>query len=187
MSLLVFSFQCSGKKWAAMELGVKFSMAAGVAPVALCGVSGAGLASGGVCGLIRVDVTPPDPVRRFIARMQTPLSNIVMRNAVIVSQNGMGSGDAGLGLLLLRRYLRNDLEKDDRAERYVFYNGGVRAALLDEEIRGYLQELEKRGSLVLLCGTCIEHFGLTDRLNFGRNACLGDVRESMAMDRVNYL
>lgn len=110
-----------------------------------------------------------------------------MRNAVIISQNGMGSGDAGLGLLLLRRYLRHDLEKDDRAQRYVFYNGGVRAALLDDEIHGYLQELEKRGSLVLLCGTCIEHYGLTERLNVGRNACLGDVRESMAMDRVDYL
>jgi len=110
-----------------------------------------------------------------------------MRNAVIVSQNGMGSGDVRLGLLLLRRYLRNDLEKDDRAQRYVFYNGGVQAALLDDEIRGYLQELEKRGSLVLLCGTCIEHYCLTERLNVGRNACLGDVRESMAMDRVDYL
>lgn len=110
-----------------------------------------------------------------------------MRNAVIVSQNGMGSGDAGLGLLLLRRYLRHDLEKDDRAERYVFYNGGVQAALLDDEVRGYLQQLEERGSLVLLCGTCLDHFGLTERLNVGKNACLGDVRESMAMGRVDYL
>ena len=122
-----------------------------------------------------------------MARMQPPLPHIVMRNAVIVSQNGMGTGDTALGLLLLRRYLRNDLEKDDRAERYVFYNGGVQAALLDEEIRGCLRELEQRGSLVLLCGTCIEHFGLTDKLNFGSNACLGDVRESMAMARVDYL
>jgi hypothetical protein len=110
-----------------------------------------------------------------------------MRNAVIVSQNGMGTGDEQLGLVLLRRYLRNDLEKEDRAERYVFYNGGVRAALLDDEVRGYLQEIERRGSMVLLCGTCIEHYGLTDRLGFGKNACLGDVRESMAMDRVDYL
>jgi hypothetical protein len=110
-----------------------------------------------------------------------------MRNAVIVSQNGMGTGDVELGLLLLRRYLRHDLEKDERAERYVFYNGGVCAALLDDEIRRSLQELEKRGSLVLLCGTCIEHYGLTDKLSFGKNACLGDVRESMAMGRVDYL
>ena len=110
-----------------------------------------------------------------------------MRNAVIVSRNGMGTGNEELGLLLLRRYLRNDLEKDDRAERYVFYNGGVLAALLDEEVRGHLRELERLGSMVLLCGTCIEHHGLTDRLDFGRNACLGDGRDSMAMERVDYL
>ena len=110
-----------------------------------------------------------------------------MRNAVIVSQNGMGSGDAGLGLLLLRRYLRNDLEKDDRAERYVFYNGGVLAALLDDEIRSFLKQLEERGSLILLCGVCLDHYGLTERRDVGKNACLADVRESMAMDRVVYL
>jgi hypothetical protein len=110
-----------------------------------------------------------------------------MRNAVIVSQNGMGSGDPELGLLLLRRYLRHDLEKNDRAERYVFYNGGVQAALLDGEVRGFLQLLEKRGSLILLCGTCLDHFGLTEKLTVGRNACLGDVRESMAMARVDFL
>jgi hypothetical protein len=110
-----------------------------------------------------------------------------MRNAVIVSQYGMGSGDPELGLLLLRRYLRNDLEQDDRAGRYVFYNGGVRAAVLDDEVRGLLQQLEKRGSLILLCGTCLEHFGLAAGLTVGRIACLGDVRESMAMDRVDTL
>jgi hypothetical protein len=110
-----------------------------------------------------------------------------MRKAVIISQNGMGSGDTELGLVLLRRYLRHDLEKDDRAERYVFYNGGVQAALLDDEVHGYLRQLEERGSMVLLCGTCLDHFGLTARLDVGRNACLGDVRESMAMGRVDYL
>ena len=110
-----------------------------------------------------------------------------MRNAVIVAQNGMGSGDPGLGLSLLRRYLRHDLEKNDRAERYVFYNGGVQAALLDDEVRGFLQQLEECGSLILLCGTCLDHFGLTEKLTVGRNACLGDVRESMAMARVDFL
>jgi len=110
-----------------------------------------------------------------------------MRDAVIIAQNGMGSGDTELGLILLRRYLRHDLEKDDRAGRYVFYNGGVQAALLDDEVRGFLQELEERGSLILLCGTCLDRFGLTERLTVGRNACLGDVRESMAMGRVDYL
>ena len=110
-----------------------------------------------------------------------------MRNAVIVSQNGMGTGDAGLGLLLLRRYLRNDLDKNDRAGRYVFYNGGVQAALLDDEVRECLRQLAERGSLILLCGTCLEHFGLAEKLSFGKIACLGDVRESMAMERVDYL
>ena len=110
-----------------------------------------------------------------------------MKDAVIVSQRGMGAGDEELGTLLLRRYLRQDLEQRDRAARYVFYNGGVKAALLDEEVNGLLKQLEQRGSMVLLCGTCLDHFGLTEKLNVGKNACLGDVRESMAMERVDTL
>ena len=110
-----------------------------------------------------------------------------MKDAVIVSQEGMGTGDAQLGTLLLRRYLRQDLENGDRAARYVFYNGGVKSALLDEEVNGLLKQLEQQGSLVLLCGTCLDHFGLTEKMTVGKNACLGDVRESMAMERVDVL
>ena len=40
----------------------------------------------------------------------------------------MGDGDHELGLRLLRKYLNSDLEQDECAERYVFYNGGVKAA-----------------------------------------------------------
>lgn len=110
-----------------------------------------------------------------------------MKNAVIVSQNGMGSGDSELGLLLLRRYLKQDLENNDRAERYVFYNGGVQAAILDGEVNALLGQLQAAGSMILLCGTCLDHFGLTGKLKVGANACIGDVRESMAMARVDHL
>lgn len=109
------------------------------------------------------------------------------KQAVIVSREGMGSGDSELGMRLLRKYLNSDLERDERAERYVFYNGGVKAALLDEEVNARLKQLEKKGSLVILCGTCLDYFELTARQDVGTNSCMGDVRESMAMERVDYL
>jgi hypothetical protein len=110
-----------------------------------------------------------------------------MKNTVIISRYGMGDGDETLGIKLLRRYLKADLEKEERAARYVFYNAGVKAALLDAEILGLLKQLEALGSMILLCGTCLDHYGLTEQLRVGRNACVADVRESMAMDRVVYL
>ena len=77
--------------------------------------------------------------------------------------------------------------KNEAADRYAFYNAGVKAALLDDEVNALLRRLEAQGSLILLCGTCLDHFGLTETLTVGKNACIGDVRESMAMDRVDYL
>lgn len=109
------------------------------------------------------------------------------KQAVIVSREGMGSGDHELGLRLLRKYLNSDLEREEQAERYVFYNGGVKAALLDEEVKSLLKQLEERGALVIFCGTCLDYFGLTASHDIGRNGCMGDVRESMAMERVDYL
>ncbi len=110
-----------------------------------------------------------------------------MKKAVIVARYGMGAGDRALGLRLLRRYLKSDLERSEPAERYVFYNEGVKAALLDEEVNGLLRQLEERGSLILLCGTCLDYFGLTAKLTVGKNACMGDVRATMAMEEVHYL
>ena len=110
-----------------------------------------------------------------------------MSKAVIISRNGMGLGDESLALLLLRRYLKADLDNNQPADRYAFYNGGVKAALLDEECNTLLKDLEEKGSLILLCGTCLDHFGLTEQLNVGKNACIGDVRESMALEKVDYL
>jgi hypothetical protein len=110
-----------------------------------------------------------------------------MNKAVIVSRFGMGSGDDALAITLLRRYLKTDLDKNEAAARYAFYNAGVKAALLDDEVNTLLRQLEKQGSMILLCGTCLDHFGLTEKLTVGKNACIGDVRESMAMDRVDYL
>ncbi len=110
-----------------------------------------------------------------------------MTKAVIVSRYGMGLGDDALAITLLRRYLKADLDTNEAADRYAFYNGGVNAALLDDDVNALLQQLESQGSMILLCGTCLDHFGLTEKLNVGRNACIGDVRESMAMDRVDYL
>ena len=110
-----------------------------------------------------------------------------MKDAVIISRFGMGSGDRELALVLLRKYLKLDLDRNERAARYVFYNEGVKAALLDEEINRHLKRLEEAGSMILLCGTCLDTFGLTEKLTVGKNGCMGDVRDSMAMASVDYL
>jgi len=110
-----------------------------------------------------------------------------MKNAVIVSRYGMGNGSDELGAKLLAKYLSLDIEKDDRAQRYVFYNAGVKVALLDEEVNRLLRELEQLGSAVYLCGTCLVEFGLSDKVTVGKTGCMGDVRAAMAMDRVDVL
>jgi hypothetical protein len=99
----------------------------------------------------------------------------------------MGVGDDELALVLLRRFLKADLDSAKPATRYVFYNGGVKAALLDADTLDLLKQLEQLGASILLCGTCLDYFGLSELVSVGQNACVGDVRESMAMEQVDYL
>ena len=70
----------------------------------------------------------------------------------------------------------------DRETAFAFESVGATTTPL--HVNALLKQLEKKGSLVILCGTCLDYFELTARQNVGTNGCMGDVRESMAMERV---
>jgi len=53
-----------------------------------------------------------------------------------------------------------------------FYNSGVKLAAKDSEVAGYLQEIEKKGVELILCGTCVDHFKLEGKTCAGK---IGDM------------
>ena len=88
---------------------------------------------------------------------------------VLLSTDRVGRGDAELGRVLAAAYLATLREVDPLPTHLIFINGAVRLTTEGSEQVEEIRELEKRGVEILSCGTCLDFFGLTDKLRVGRS------------------
>ncbi|WP_298061682.1 sulfurtransferase-like selenium metabolism protein YedF [uncultured Rikenella sp.] len=87
---------------------------------------------------------------------------------VAVTADRMGRGNDDLGKILLRAFINSLGEAERLPSHMVFYNSGIHAALEGSDTIPALQELEKRGVEILVCGTCLDFYGMKERLAVGR-------------------
>jgi selenium metabolism protein YedF len=90
-----------------------------------------------------------------------------METVVVVNGEWMGSGDEVLGRKLLGNFLRTLGDLDKKPEAIVFYNAGVKLLADGTPLLAELKALEDAGVDLLGCGTCLDHFGLVERLAIG--------------------
>ena len=64
-------------------------------------------------------------------------------------------------------------------ETIIFFNAGVWLTLDDSPVIDDLRDLEANGMTILACGTCLNHFGITDRLAVGVVSNMYDIAETM--------
>ena len=86
-----------------------------------------------------------------------------MGTVVVINSDQMGHGDRALGQKLLGTCLRK-LANAGRVDAIVLYNAGVQLALRDSHVAVELGLLHEKGVDILPCGTCVDHFGIRDRL-----------------------
>jgi selenium metabolism protein YedF len=87
--------------------------------------------------------------------------------SVAVTSDIMGSGDDELGKRLMRSFFVSLSCMDNPPSFMAFYNYGVRLLAEDSEIISIVQELELKGTEVMVCGTCTDHYGLGGRIKAG--------------------
>lgn len=98
---------------------------------------------------------------------------------IAVSSDCMGRGDDELGRLLLRNHLHVLAETLPKPDVIVFYNSGVRLATQGSPVLEDLGGLERAGTRILLCGTCLGHFGLKDSVAVGEISNMYAITETM--------
>jgi selenium metabolism protein YedF len=86
---------------------------------------------------------------------------------VAVTSDKMGDGDDELGAKLMVSFFRTLVMLEPAPDAVVFYNAGVKLATDDSPVLDYIRELAEKGVSIYLCTTCINHFGLKDRLPVG--------------------
>jgi selenium metabolism protein YedF len=99
---------------------------------------------------------------------------------VVVSAETMGRGDDALGAKLLGNFLRTLAASDTHPETVVFYNAAVKLLAPGSAALDALQLLDDAGVELLACVTCLEHFGLTDRIAIGHVSNMREIVQRMA-------
>ncbi len=95
--------------------------------------------------------------------------------AVFVGRDIIGDGDRELGTNLMRMFFYTLSQGEDKPGAVLFMNAGVKLPTLDEQVAEHLKTLSAVGVEILVCGTCLNFYGLTDRLRVGTVSNMYDI------------
>lgn len=88
---------------------------------------------------------------------------------VVISADHMGEGNDELGKILLKGFLFALTQQETLPSTILFYNGGASVTCEGSTSLDDLRELTKLGVEILTCGTCLNYYGLTNKL------CVGEI------------
>ena len=86
---------------------------------------------------------------------------------VFIGSEGMGRGDDELGAILMEAFLDTLSQFKGEISHAVFVNAGARLAVEGSPVLEQVRQLEEVGVDVMVCGTCLNHFGIADQLAVG--------------------
>jgi selenium metabolism protein YedF len=98
---------------------------------------------------------------------------------VLIPSDGMGRGDEELGGILMRSFLHALNEVEPLPNTIIFLNSGVKLTVEGSVVLEDLQALEQRGVGMLACGTCLDFFGLKDRIAVGHISNMYSIAETL--------
>ena len=99
--------------------------------------------------------------------------------AVLVTGKTLGRGDEELGEVLIKAFLGTLSKLTTPPAVIAFMNEGVRLALPESSACDHIRDLEKAGAKVLVCGTCTNHFGITDKIGVGTVSNMFEILEML--------
>ena len=86
---------------------------------------------------------------------------------VVIKSEFMGDGDNELGKVLIKGFIYALSQQDELPQTMLFYNGGAKITSEGSESIEDLKALEEKGVKIFTCGTCLNYYGLTEKLCVG--------------------
>lgn len=99
---------------------------------------------------------------------------------VVLSADVMGTGDDTLGRALMKGFVYALTQLDEAPDTVLLYNGGAKLSVEGAETVADLQTLAEAGAEILTCGTCLNHYGLTEKLAVGSVTNMYVIAETLA-------
>lgn len=107
---------------------------------------------------------------------QSPFANTVF----LITHNGIGHADTALQQKLLHTWLRLILEARMFPAAICFYTEGVYLVTEGSPVLELLHQLEKEGVRLIICSTCLDYFGLREKVRVGTIGGMPDILEAQA-------
>ena len=99
---------------------------------------------------------------------------------VVVSSDRMGAGNDDLGKVLIKGFIFAVTQLEKLPKTILFYNGGATLTAEGSDSLADLKHLEEEGVEILTCGTCLNYYGLSDKLQVGSVTNMYTIVEKMA-------
>lgn len=103
---------------------------------------------------------------------------------VAIDSNVMGSGSDELGAILMKGFIYAVSQLERLPKAMLFYNGGAKLTVEGSVSVEDLKNMEAQGVEILTCGTCLNFYGLTDKLAVGGVTNMYTIVEKLAGARV---
>ena len=108
------------------------------------------------------------------------------KTVVFLNTDKLGQGEPELGELLAKAFTYALTEVDNKPQVLILMNKGVTLAVEGSDSLENLIVLgQQSGVKVMVCGTCLDYYGLTEKLKVGINSNMYDIAEEfLAADNV---
>lgn len=95
--------------------------------------------------------------------MNNEADNIV----IVITSNKLGSGDKELGEVLMKSYTYALTEVSPVPKTIIFLNSGVKLTTEGSAVLDNIEKLQQAGVEIISCGTCLDFYGLKEKLMVG--------------------
>jgi selenium metabolism protein YedF len=98
---------------------------------------------------------------------------------VLIKGNVLGQGDDKLGSILMKSFMYTLTQLQGEIKTLIFLNSGVLLTTAGSDLIEHIKILESNGVEVLSCGTCLDFYGLIDKLQVGVIGNMYTIAEEM--------
>jgi selenium metabolism protein YedF len=103
----------------------------------------------------------------------------LLGKVLFISSDKLGKGNDELGAMLMKAFTYSLTELKPKPAAILFMNSGVKLCIKGAETLENLQKLEKSGSKILVCGTCLNYYKITEQLQVGKISNMYEISEHL--------
>ena len=98
---------------------------------------------------------------------------------VVIASDKMGEGSEELGKTLMKGFIYALNQQETLPKTMLFYNGGAALTCEGSPALEDLKSLAVQGVEILTCGTCLNFYGISDKLQVGEVTNMYVIAEKM--------